>query len=50
MKTIRARMMLGFGLLLICLLSLLGAYLYLRVKATVVPLTQELSQEVLRAR
>ncbi|MFZ1536387.1 MAG: SpoIIE family protein phosphatase [Chromatiaceae bacterium] len=50
MKTIRAKMLLGFGLLLMCLLSLLGAYLYFQVKATVVPLTQELSQEVLRAR
>lgn len=50
MKTIRAKMLLGFGLLLTCLLALLGAYLYVEVKATVVPLTQELSQEVLRAR
>ncbi len=50
LKTIRARMLFGFGLLLVCLLSLLGAFLYAQVKGTVVPLTQELSQEVLRAR
>lgn len=49
-KTIRARMLFGFGLLLVCLLSILGAFLYAQVKGTVVPLTQELSQEVLRAR
>jgi len=49
-KTIRARMLFGFGLLLVCLLAILGAFLYAQVKGTVVPLTQELSQEVLRAR
>ena len=49
-KTIRAKMLFGFGLLLVCLLALLGTFLYAQVKGTVVPLTQELSQEVLRAR
>ena len=50
MKSIRTKMLIGFGLLLTALLSLLGAVLYLQVKATVIPLTQELSQEVLNAR
>lgn len=49
-NTIRARMLFGFGLLLICLLALLGAFLYVQVKNTVVPLTRDLSQEVLRGR
>ncbi|GAB1392791.1 hypothetical protein MASR1M60_09540 [Rhodocyclaceae bacterium] len=43
-------MLFGFGLLLTCLLALLGSFLYVQVKGTVIPLTQELSQEVLRAR
>lgn len=50
LNTIRRKMLVGFGLLLVCLMSLLGIYLYLQVKATVVPLTHELSQEVLQAR
>ncbi len=50
LSTIRSKMLLGFGLLLICVLTLLGALLYREVKGTVIPLTQELSQEVLRAR
>ena len=50
LSTIRSKMLLGFGLLLVCVLTLLGALLYREVKGTVIPLTQELSQEVLRAR
>lgn len=50
LKTIRAKMLLGFGLVLTAVLSLLGYFLYAEVKGTVIPLTQEFSQEVLRAR
>ncbi len=50
LKTIRAKMLLGFGLMLTAVLSLLGYFLYAEVKGTVIPLTQEFSQEVLRAR
>lgn len=50
MKSIRTKMLLGFGLLLSVLLLLLGGIYYARVQATVIPLTQELSQEVLKAR
>jgi len=50
LNTIRAKMLLGFGLLLTAVLSLLGFYFYAEVKGTVIPLTQEFSQEVLQAR
>lgn len=43
-------MLVGFGAVLVCLLGLLGTFYYLQVKATVIPLTRGLSQEILAAR
>lgn len=50
MNSIRVKMLLWFGLALLFLLSTLGLVTYHQTKATGVPLTEELSQEVLRAR
>lgn len=50
MNSIRAKMLLGFGLLLALLLSAMGAIFYERVRETLVDLTHGLSQEVLAAR
>ncbi|MFH1135981.1 MAG: SpoIIE family protein phosphatase [Pseudomonadota bacterium] len=50
MKTIRGKMLLGFCLPLVLLLSLLGVVSYLQVWNTAERLTKELSQEVLSAR
>lgn len=49
-KTIRVKMLIGFGVVLSSILLLLGTFFYIAVRNTVVPLTQELSQDVLHAR
>lgn len=50
MNSIRGKMLFWFGGVLAALLFLLGVITYSEVKNTVIPLTQELSQEVLVAR
>lgn len=50
MNSIRAKMLIGFGALLLPLLAALGVVLYLEARATVIPLTKDLSQAVLQAR
>jgi len=50
MQSIKAKMLLWFGLTLTVLLSLLAATTYWQAKDTVIALTRELSQEVLAAR
>lgn len=49
-KTIRAKMLIGFGAVLSAILLVLGAFFFMAVRDTVVPLTKELSQDVLQAR
>ena len=50
MRTIRGKMLTGFCLPLLLLLSLLGVVFYLQVSNTAVSLTENLSQEALKAR
>ncbi len=50
MRSIRGKMLIWFGLTLTILLTLLGVATYMQTKSAVVPLTRELSQEVLAAR
>lgn len=50
MKTIRGKMLLWFSISLFVLLSILGLINYLQVRDTIVPLTKDLSQQVLVAR
>lgn len=50
MHSIRTKMLLGFGAMLSLFLLVFGSVYYLRVKATVIPLTQDLGLEVLKAR
>lgn len=50
LKTIRVKMLVGFGAVLSAILMLLGAFFFVAVQDTVVPLTQKLSQDVLHAR
>lgn len=50
MKTIRVKLLIWFGLTLLLLLSVLGIITYVQVKDTVIPLTKELSMEILEAR
>jgi phosphoserine phosphatase RsbU/P len=50
MNSIRVKLLVWFGLALLLLLTILGIITYLQVRDTVVPLTKELSLEVLEAR
>jgi phosphoserine phosphatase RsbU/P len=50
MNSIRVKLLVWFGLVLLLLLAILGIITYLQVRDTVVPLTKELSLEVLEAR
>ena len=49
-RTIRGKMLIGFGAVLSAILLTLGAFFFVAVRDTVVPLTKDLSQDVLRAR
>lgn len=50
MKSIKARMLLGFGTTLTVLLTLLGIVIYLQIRDTLIPLTREFGMEVVKAR
>lgn len=50
MKSIKVKLLVWFGLALLILLSLLGIITYLQVRDTVIPLTEDLSKEILVAR
>ncbi len=50
MKSIRAKMLMWFGLTLGVLMIFVGVTTYAHIKDTVIPLTRDLSQEVLKAR
>lgn len=50
MKSIKVKLLVWFGLALLILLSLLGILTYLQVRDTVIPLTEDLSKEILVAR
>lgn len=50
MKSIRGKLLVSFGLALLVLLSIPAVVTYLQVRDTVVPLTRELSIEILQAR
>lgn len=50
MGSIRGKMLIWFGLTLVSLLALLGVVNHIQVRDTVIPLTKELSAEVLVAR
>ena len=50
LPSIKVRMLLGFGLTLSVLLTLLGIATYLQIRDTVVPLTHEFGVEVVKAR
>jgi phosphoserine phosphatase RsbU/P len=50
MTSIRAKMLLWFGLTLGVLMTAFGFMTYSSIKGTVIPLTQDLHQEILRAR
>ncbi|NLJ85963.1 MAG: methyl-accepting chemotaxis protein [Firmicutes bacterium] len=50
MKSIRARIMLLFGVSMTLLLSLLGVLLYLDLTRTVIPLTEDMSEQIVEAR
>lgn len=50
MRSLRTTMLLGFGVLLTVVLTALGTLLYYQARATVIPLTKDLSQEILNAR
>ena len=50
MKSIRAKMLIWFGLTLGILMTLFGFITYTSIKRTVLPLTRDLSQEILKAR
>jgi phosphoserine phosphatase RsbU/P len=50
LKSIKVKLLVWFGLALLILLSLLGIITYLQVRDTVIPLTEDLSKEILVAR
>ena len=50
MNSIRGKLLIWFGLALLLLLSLLGLITYMQVRDTVIPLTKDLSREILVAR
>ena len=50
MKSIRARIMLLFGVSMIVLLSVLGVLLYLDLSRTIIPLTEDMSGKIVEAR
>ena len=50
MRSIRAKMLMWFGLTLGVLMTVFGFTTYSSIKGTVIPLTRDLSQEILKAR
>lgn len=50
MRSIRAKMLIWFGLTLGVLMTVFGFMTYSSIKGTVIPLTRDLSQEILKAR
>ncbi len=50
MNSIRGKLLIWFGVALFVLLSLLGLITYMQVRDTVIPLTKDLSREILIAR
>ena len=50
MRSIKGKMLLWFSLAMVILLSILGTVTYVQIRDTVIPLTKELTKEVLVAR